>query len=80
MDLPFKPHFAIECPTCKECISTDTELTPEQREIAAKDPTAALRSLDAATQKAFVKFYVDHKNLGHEPEPIVMGIAPIPKA
>ena len=77
MDLPFKPHFSIHG-TCGAAIAH--ELTPEQYTTAEKDPVDALRLLPMDDRKAFANFYKEHEKMGHEPEPRLVGIAPMPVA
>ncbi len=77
-NLPYKPHFGVHCKQCgAACL---TELTPEQLAIAQRDPTAALRSLSEEDRQQCAEFYAHHEKLGHDPEPVLLEIAPLPRA
>ena len=79
MDLPFKPHFAIVC-SCGEGCTSERSLTSAELAAAEKDFVVALRMLPPDEQRAAVAFYTKHKDLGHTPEPRLMGLAPLPVA
>lgn len=76
--LPYKPHFGVQCPECKEaCV---TEITGEQLTIAKKDPVAALLLLSEDDRKECLAFFDKHEKLGHSPEATLLEMAPLPKA
>jgi hypothetical protein len=79
MDLPWKRHFGVECPTCKTACVTEL-VTQEQIDAADKDPVLALRSLSEEDQQEAAKFFEEHKKMGHNPVPTLVAIAPLPKA
>jgi len=78
MDLPWKRHFGVKCSCGQACL---VELqTKELVEAAERDATIALRLLPRDDQVAMVDFWLRHHKLGHEPEPTLAEIAPLPKS
>ena len=79
MDLPFKPHFTITC-SCGVSCASGHSFSPEELKKAETDLVIALRILPADDQQALVRFFDEHRRLGHSPEPRLVGFAPLPTA
>lgn len=77
MDLPWKPHFGINCPCGKGFM---VAITAEQYRAAEQDPVMGLRALSPGERDEAVDFYLAHMRLGHSPEPALMAFAPMPQA
>ena len=75
MDLPWKRHFGITCSCGKACAF---EVTREQ--TALPNPTEILRSLSPDDQQACARFYAEHQALGHDPQPDLIDLAPLPES